>query len=764
MTKVLLFLCLFLTSFSLSAQKTWTGAMDATWANAGNWMPAGVPSSTDEVLFNNAMSNTVSLAAATSVGQIKVSNNSTLILKSSVTASLDLTITGATGDDLVVDAGSSLNITSASNVVAEQIIQIIIPTTVTASISGNMAFSNTGTAKIDHRLLTTDVGSAVFQSGSVFTADLGFNGSPFGSINPASVTFADGSRYISKDGGSPFGALITTPAVVVFNFGSTYQHDRTTAPQLNERIYPNFEYTKIVNSQNLTAVRINGNLIIKSSGGATLNPTAGTGDSFSLGFYSFSNLNKVTGDLIVENGGIFTLGSTAVAGLIVSGNVLVKNGGILRIGTGAGKTVIVFSGNLTVDNGGSLTAGTGTGAADFYFRTGDDDQIITNNSGTNFGNISKMYVTGHVKLASNLEVQDLDLYSMAGSDISLENYDLKVTGNISSADPFARYVIARGTGKLKRPNVGVDPVLFPVFGGFVTLSNSGTPDEFSVNQGLYEIINPTYNSLNVWNGIWNISESIAGGSNVTMTLNPKDLDQVSMFVPAIVVLGHGNPNGTFNALPATYVSDAFGGTLTANNVTTFSPFIIANDVALGVTLTNFTAHLTNKNTALLNWQTENEKDNSGFEIQRSTDAKDWSNIGFVKGKGQSSVAFDYTFEDKGPLSILTYYRLKQADFDGKESYSKVVNIYPNKKNKAFSVYPNPTTSNKINVELTSDRDDRIDFEVVDIVGKTVHTMSQNVTNGLNTIAFDNLAVTKGIYFIRAKQNGIVTAVVRFVRL
>jgi Secretion system C-terminal sorting domain len=80
------------------------------------------------------------------------------------------------------------------------------------------------------------------------------------------------------------------------------------------------------------------------------------------------------------------------------------------------------------------------------------------------------------------------------------------------------------------------------------------------------------------------------------------------------------------------------------------------------------------------------------------------------------------------------------------------------------VYPNPTTSSKINVELTSDRDDRIDFEVVDIVGKTVHTMSQNVTNGLNTIAFDNLTVSKGIYFIRAKQNGIVTAVVRFVRL
>jgi Secretion system C-terminal sorting domain len=768
MTKILLFLCLFFTSFSLSAQKTWTGAMDATWANAGNWMPMGVPSSTDEVLFNNAMSNTVSLAAATSVGQIKVSNNSTLILKSSVTASLDLTITGATGDDLVVAAGSSLNITSASNVVAQQIIQIIIPTTVTASISGNMAFSNTGTASIDHRLLATDVGSVVFQSGSVFTADLGFGGigvSPFISVNTSGAyniyRFASGSRYISRSGGPPSSNAVVN-SHVIFDYGSTYQHDQTTRPQLSGRKYPNFEYTKtVVNSTSNNSFIIEGNLTIKNGGGGILNISAQPID-----YYSTVRPFEVQGDLIIESGGSLTLGTFSSTALVVRRNIIVKNGGTLTIGTGTSNNIIALGGDLLVESGGSLILGTGTN--NLYLRGNSIDavQTITNYSTTSSGIFSKLLLNSWegVKLASNLEVQNLEFFvhvSLTYAEslpcrIHLGNYDLKVNGDITGLINKKRHVVTDGTGRLIRPNVGTTPVLFPVSiggdGDFVTLTNTGTPDEFSVNVNTYASFNPSFNltNPNIWNRVWNISEGVAGGSNVTMTIRPQD--EGSFFVPGTVVLGHGNPNGTFNALPAVYVPDPpFGGILTANNVTTFSPFIIANDVALGVTLTNFTAHLTNKNTVLLNWQTENEKDNSGFEIQRSSDAEDWSNIGFVKGKGQSSVAFDYTFEDKGPLSpaglrdvtalhILTYYRLKQVDFDGKATYSKVINVLAKKNNNQFIVFPNPTKGKTTTLELNEDLVDGT-LTVTNAVGSIVKKQTVNS----KTLTLDLSTLTNGVY-------------------
>jgi Secretion system C-terminal sorting domain/Pregnancy-associated plasma protein-A len=729
-------------------QKTWTGAVDAMWGNAGNWSPSGVPSCTDAVLFNNGASNTVSLAASTAVGQLKVSNNTILNLKSTVTASINLTIKGWLGDDLIVGAGATLNLTAASNVEDEQIIQIVVPTTVTASILGNMGFSNTGTSTVSHRLLASDVGSVVFQSGSVFTANVGFGGYAFGTaiVPPFTVKFANGSRYISKSGSTPLGDYGDEyNSVAFFEQGSTYQHDQTALPSLVGRRYSNFEYTKIMENNTILKFLIDGDLTIKNGSNVTLNVIGG---SNSVSDYSTIGPLGLKGNLIIENGGNLTLGTGSNnTSFVTTGNIIVRNGGTLTIGTGTSVNLIVLSRSLVVENSGSLILGTGTNS--LFLGGGYDDQLsgISNSSTTSFGTFSKLYLKNRTYLYSNFEIKDLEFvltpqYPTKECTFWLFNYDLRVTGSITNANSYYRRIMTNGTGKLKISNVGATPVVFPVsksyYGAFVTLSNLGTPDEFSVNVGLFNTINPSFNSTNVWDRVWNIEEATPGGSNVTMTLHPQN---PTYFVPSsTVVLGHGNPDGTFNPLPATYVPDAFGGTLTASGVTTFSPFIIANDVALGVTLTNFNGHLTNKNTVLLNWQTENEKDNSGFEIQRSSDAKDWSNIGFVKGKGQSSVAFDYTFEDKGPLSILTYYRLKQVDFDGKATYSKVINVLAKKNNSQFTIFPNPTKGKTTTLELNEDMVDGT-LTVTNAIGSIVKKQTINS----KTLTLDLSTLTNGVY-------------------
>jgi Secretion system C-terminal sorting domain len=619
-----------------------------------------------------------------------------------------------------------------------------------------MSFSNTGTAAIPHRLLATDINSVVFQSGSVFTAGLGFGGNAFANftLNVICFTFSSGSRYISKAGLSPFGPNAMNP-VAAFQNGSTYQHDQTGRILLSGNTFGNVEITKVVvgSTPILSTPIINGNLTIKSGGGAILNYTSGGSN---IGFFSLTNPYKLIGDLIVENGGSLTLGSgTNITNFIIGGNLIVRTGGILILGTGTSNNLVVLNRDLLVESGGSLTFGTGT--TNLFLR-GTTPQTITNNSGISFGVNSKLTLRNQSAffLGSNLEVQDLEFYAFNNTDqiypcrLALYDYDLKVNGNIIGLTNHIRHIETNGTGKLKRP-VGSTPVLFPVRqgggssgGDFVTLTNIGTPDEFSVNVNSY-FIAPPYNFENILNRVWNINEGIVGGSNVTMILN-SEVDGRS-FIPANVVLGHGNPNGTFNALPATFVVDAsFNGTLTANNVTTFSPFIIANDVALGVTLTNFSAQLTNKNTMMLNWQTENEKDNSGFEIQRSADAKNWSNIGFVKGKGQSSVAFDYTFEDKGPLSILTYYRLKQVDFDGKATYSKVINVLAKKNNNQFSVFPNPAKGKTTTLELNEDLVDGT-LTVTNAIGSIVKKQTINS----KTLTLDLSTLTNGLYIFEIQK-------------
>jgi hypothetical protein len=211
---------------------------------------------------------------------------------------------------------------------------------------------------------------------------------------------------------------------------------------------------------------------------------------------------------------------------------------------------------------------------------------------------------------------------------------------------------------------------------------------------------------------------------------------------------------TYGATPST----AFAATFS----TGFSGFGVANNTVLAVDLLAFEGIKGNKNVKL-RWKTASEKNNDYFIIEKSRDGQTFEAMTKVTSQGASSDVLNYETLDNAPVAGMNYYRLKSVDKGGQVATSKVVSVAFVEKIKLM-VYPNPTTVSKINVELTSDRDDRIDFEVVDIVGKTVHTMSQNVTNGLNTIAFDNLTVSKGIYFICAKQNNGVTAVVRFVRL
>jgi Pregnancy-associated plasma protein-A/Secretion system C-terminal sorting domain len=205
-------------------------------------------------------------------------------------------------------------------------------------------------------------------------------------------------------------------------------------------------------------------------------------------------------------------------------------------------------------------------------------------------------------------------------------------------------------------------------------------------------------------------------------------------------------------------STAFSATFN----TGFSGFGIANNVVLAVDLLAFEGIKGNKNVKL-RWKTASEKNNDYFVIEKSRDGQIFEDMIKVTSRGSSTDISDYETLDNAPTVGMNYYRLKSVDKGGQIATSKIVSVAFVEKIK-LNVYPNPTLSSKINVELTAERDERFDFEVVDIAGKIIHTTTQNVTSGSNIIAFDNMNISKGIYFVRAKQNNIVIEVVRFVRL
>ncbi|MBK8053073.1 MAG: T9SS type A sorting domain-containing protein [Saprospiraceae bacterium] len=76
----------------------------------------------------------------------------------------------------------------------------------------------------------------------------------------------------------------------------------------------------------------------------------------------------------------------------------------------------------------------------------------------------------------------------------------------------------------------------------------------------------------------------------------------------------------------------------------------------------------------LYWSTASETNNDHFSIERSSDGRNFSVISRVEGAGNSSSRLDYRYSDQSPLPDVSYYRLKQTDYDGKFEYSSIVAV------------------------------------------------------------------------------------------
>ncbi|NOY77758.1 MAG: hypothetical protein GXO76_07810 [Calditrichaeota bacterium] len=162
------------------------------------------------------------------------------------------------------------------------------------------------------------------------------------------------------------------------------------------------------------------------------------------------------------------------------------------------------------------------------------------------------------------------------------------------------------------------------------------------------------------------------------------------------------------------------------------------------------------------WETASESKNYGFEIYRDT-RDHWTaprKIGFVPGKGNSSSGRLYRFVDpeRDYLSGDVQYRLKQIDFDGSATWSKVLLVKTNQKNslRISSNYPNPFNG-ETSFVLFLPRRSRVSVTVFNALGREVSTLIPNQwlpagTQHIRWKGSDSAGnpVVSGRYFLRVK--------------
>jgi len=183
------------------------------------------------------------------------------------------------------------------------------------------------------------------------------------------------------------------------------------------------------------------------------------------------------------------------------------------------------------------------------------------------------------------------------------------------------------------------------------------------------------------------------------------------------------------------------------------------DAALPVELSSFTSKVLKSGGIKLDWRTETEVDNYGFEIEKSQKSKvktqtsdKWEKIGFVEGHGNSNSPKEYTFTDNSAQYGNYAYRLKQIDTDGDFEYSKTIEVDAGLIPNGFVLeqnYPNPfnpITTIKFALAETQ----KAELRVFDLLGNEVATLFKGIADGgkIYEVVFDAENYSSGIYFYR----------------
>jgi hypothetical protein len=221
---------------------------------------------------------------------------------------------------------------------------------------------------------------------------------------------------------------------------------------------------------------------------------------------------------------------------------------------------------------------------------------------------------------------------------------------------------------------------------------------------------------------------IAGTTNMAAQSHNGTAWTVSQF-------GSDNLNGNVTGVP--FNSTNFNATWT----------LVESGAPLPITLLSFNAVWANnrQSQARVYWSTASEENNDYFDVQRSADGANWQHVARVQGAGTSINTLNYQILDKNPLHGISYYRLRQVDFDGTATLTHVVSLKREIYEAAISVYPNPA-NNQFQISFEGFKSEEVSVNILDNSGRIIMAKTNNVLN--NPVQIINASgFQSGVYYI-----------------
>ena len=361
----------------------------------------------------------------------------------------------------------------------------------------------------------------------------------------------------------------------------------------------------------------------------------------------------------------------------------------------------------------------------FFIKTINSQTKQHNNNEIKFNDFKNIEVSTHFCDSGKLINTSLAIFS------SDPLFRLSLSGLSYSTELIVRYKI----GATSNYDLNYDAILFP--------SGNPTGIEFaSVSDDNYHLV---INSL--------AANQLTMVTPLFTTMGTNGLYSIEMtefnnFPNDYSVMLHDYKLGVYHLLnngPYTF---------TANVNDRDDRFEIAGFTAiLHVKLLNFEAQVKH-NTVNLISSTISEINNAFFTIEKSSDGVEFEIVFNLSGAGNSNEINNYVGVDENPYEGVSYYRLKQTDFDGKVEFFDIVTVEVKPNIDRIRIYPNPVFDNLwIDIKKTIGNTSVL-IEIKNINGVVLSKQKVNLQRENSLVNIKTNKLKAGLYYINFIYNDV----------
>lgn len=181
------------------------------------------------------------------------------------------------------------------------------------------------------------------------------------------------------------------------------------------------------------------------------------------------------------------------------------------------------------------------------------------------------------------------------------------------------------------------------------------------------------------------------------------------------------------------------GGVTAGQIDNIVITVYYGFVTLPVTLVSFSAVKDNK-TVLLDWKTADEMNMDHYEVERSSDGRNFSSLTNIACSNQANAS--YSFHDLSPLAGTSYYRLRMEGLSGNPKYSRIIPINFSKYT-LISLSPSPAARGSV-LNINNPLNQVLSVRFYSGIGQEIG----KVTTKTGQVIMPVLSDTKGIIYYK----------------